>query len=236
MSTETMAPPEQKVEEVSTFGRIIGVFTSPGKTFSSIDVKPGWIVPVLVSVVVSVVFMSLAGDIVVKAQMETQIEGMEDQGMTAEQIEQAVTIGTYFGYGMSVVLPFLAVIVVSAVFMFVGNVILGGKTDFKKLMSVTAHSWLTLSLGALLTLPLVLSKQNAYVNFSLASLMDDKGASTFLYQLLFRVDVFAIWCIAVYAIGLGTIYKMKTQKMATAIVVVYLLYTLGVAGLTSLSA
>jgi hypothetical protein len=238
MSTETVAPPEQKVEDVSTFGRIVGVFTSPGKTFASIDASPGWLVPVLVMIVANLIFFYYAGDIVLQERLEQQEQTLVEQGLDAEQIEQRMalgaSIGKWMGYGFSVIGPFIAVVVVSAVFMFVGNTVLGGETTFKKLMSVTAHSWLILSLYALILLPLILAQGTSLVTFSLASLMPDSAATTFLYQLLLRVDLFSIWCIAVFSIGLGVIYKMKTQKMATAVVVVYALYALGAAGLSSL--
>ena len=108
--------------------------------------------------------------------------------------------------------------------MFVGNVILGGKTSFKKVLSVTAWSWLIFSLAGLVMLPLVLSQETMQISFSLATFMSEESKNTFLYLFLQKIEVFTIWWIAVYSIGLGVIYKTKTQKMATAVGVVYFIY------------
>ncbi|MFQ5636595.1 MAG: YIP1 family protein [bacterium] len=238
MESNEMQANGASASEMSAFSRIINVFTSPGKTFASIDLKPGWLLPLLVMVVANLVFMKLAGDVTIQERLNMQEEAMLEQGLDSEQIEQTREMGEkfgmIFGYIFSVIGPFIAVAVVAAVFMFVGNVVLGGKTTFPKLMSVTAHSFLILSLYNLILTPLILAKETALVTFSLASLMPDESATTFLYQLLSRVDVFSFWCIATLSIGLGVIYKMKTQKMATAVVVVYALYALGASALSGL--
>jgi fatty acid desaturase len=64
--------------------------------------------------------------------------------------------------------------------------------------------------------------------------MSDEARKTFLYQLLSKVDIFWIWWLAVYSIGLAVIYKMKTQKMAMAVAAVYLIYAVAAAALTAL--
>ncbi len=114
--------------------------------------------------------------------------------------------------------------IVSGVFLFVGNVILGGKTSFKKVLSVTAWSWLIFSLAGLVMLPLVLSQETMQISFSLATFMSDESKNTFLYLFLQKVEIFTIWWIAVYSIGLGIIYKMKTQKITIAVGIVYFIY------------
>ena len=114
--------------------------------------------------------------------------------------------------------------IVSGVFLFVGNFILDGKTSFKKVLSVTAWSWLIFSLAGLVMLPLVLSQETMQISFSLATFMSEESKNTFLYLFLKKVEIFTIWLIAIYSIGLGVIYKAKTQKMAIAVGVVYLIY------------
>ena len=45
--------------EDSSFGRLIGVLVSPGKTFRSIAERPAWLVPFLVLMVLSLVAKSM---------------------------------------------------------------------------------------------------------------------------------------------------------------------------------
>ena len=132
---------------------------------------------------------------------------------------------THFSVGLYIYRNAISVgVIVSAVYLFVGNVILGGKASFKKVLSVTSWSWLIFSLAGLVMLPLVLSQETMQISFSLATFMSDESKTTFLYKFLQKVEIFSIWWLAVYSIGLSVIYKMETKKMATAVAAVYLIY------------
>lgn len=165
---------------------------------------------------------------------------MADRGMDSAQIDEAMaTVESWTGISMwifSIIGPPIILVIVSGVFMFVGNVLLGGQTSFKKVLSVTSWSWLIFGLAAVIMLPLVLSQETMKISFSLATLMSPESEKTFLYRFLQKAEIFTIWWLAVYSIGLGVIYKMRTQKVATAVGSVYLIYALvgsWVAGLFS---
>ncbi len=225
---------------MSSVGRLIGVFTSPGRAFASIDARPGWILPMVLVVVVNLVFITTAGDIILSERLAQQEEAMLERGATQEQVDQAMEMGTKFGtvmaYVFSVVGPPIVITIIAAVFMFVGNVMLGGKATFSKIFSVTAHAWLIPALYALVLIPLILTKESTLVTLSLASLLDPEAQKTFLYKILSYVDVFYIWWVVVYGIGLGVIYRMRTQKTITAVAVVYGLYAVAASAIGSLLA
>src|ERR1700743_4020043 len=54
MSTTSMPAPDAAAP-ISPIGRIIGVFTSPKQTFTSIAEKPSWVAPMLLMMVLAVV-------------------------------------------------------------------------------------------------------------------------------------------------------------------------------------
>lgn len=222
----------------SAIQKIIGVFTSPAKTFASIDAKPTWLVPIMIVAAVSLLFTFVASDVLVNETLTQQEEKMLERGMDGDQIDQTLaTTGKVMKYTMpifAVIMPMIITAIVAGVFLFVGNVVLGGSSSFKKVFSVTVHSWLVFMVGALIMLPIVLAKETMQVSFSLATLMSDESKTSFLYQLLSKVDVFAIWWIAVFSIGMAVIYKMKTQKMAIAVGAVYAIYTVVASALTSM--
>ncbi|MFQ5771358.1 MAG: YIP1 family protein [bacterium] len=238
MESNEMQKERVETPEMSAVQRVIGVFTSPAKTFASIAVKPSWLLPIIIYSVVNIVFIFFAREIIVSETLTQQEERMVERGMESGQIEQALsTTENVMKYTMpifGVIVPIILILLVSAVFLFVGNVIMGGKASFKSIFSATAHSFLIGSLGALIMLPLILAKDTMQVSFSLASLMSEEARKTFLYQLLLKVDIFWIWWIAVYSIGLAMIYKMKTQKMATAVVTVYAIYAVIASALSGL--
>lgn len=228
MSSDTQINNGPEGEEFSIVQKIVGIFTAPAKTFASIDLSPSWIIPLTLILAVNLVFVYFANDIILEETLVQQEEAMMERGMDAEQIDAALTQVESWTpisvWVLSIIGPPIILAIVSGVFLFVGNVILGGKTSFKKVLSVTAWSWLIFSLAGLVMLPLVLSQETMQISFSLATFMSEESKNTFLYLFLQKIEVFTIWWIAVYSIGLGVIYKTKTQKMATAVGVVYFIY------------
>lgn len=237
MNSDSMVEQRQVGQKLSAFQRVTGVFTSPGKTFVSMAQNPSWIVPVVIIAVVNLIFIFTVRDILTEETLIQQEEKMIERGMESEQIDQALAATEKFlKYGapaMGVVFPLVLLLVIAGVFLFVGNVILGGSATFKDVFSVTAHSWLVLSLSALVVLPIILSKETMQVTFSLAALMSEESRETFLYQLLAKIDLFWVWWLSVQSIGLATIYKMKTQKMATVVVILYSIYAIVASAITA---
>ena len=228
MSSDTQINNGTEGEELSIVQKIVGIFTAPAKAFASIDLSPSWIIPLTLILAVNLVFVYFANDIILEETLVQQEEAMVERGMDAEQIDAALTQVESWTpisvWVLSIIGPPIILAIVSGVFLFVGNVILGGTTSFKKVLSVTAWSWLIFSLAGLVMLPLVLSQETMQISFSLATFMSEESKNTFLYLFLQKIEVFTIWWIAVYSIGLGVIYKTKTQKMATAVGVVYFIY------------
>lgn len=228
MSSDTQINNGPEGEELSIVQKIVGIFTAPAKAFASIDLSPSWIIPLTLILAVNLVFVYFANDIILEETLVQQEEAMMERGMDAEQIDAVLTQVESWTpisvWVLSIIGPPIILAIVSGVFLFVGNVILGGKTSFKKVLSVTAWSWLIFSLAGLVMLPLVLSQETMQISFSLATFMSEESKNTFLYLFLQKIEVFTIWWIAVYSIGLGVIYKTKTQKMATAVGVVYFIY------------
>jgi len=206
----------------------VGIFTSPAKTFASIDLSPTWIVPLALVLAVNLVFVYFANNIILEETLVQQEEAMVERGMDPEKIDEAIAQVEKWTpisiWVFTIIGPPIMLAIVSGVFLFVGNVILGGKTSFKKVLSVTAWSWLIFSLAGLVMLPLVLSQETMQISFSLATFMSEESKNTFLYRFLQKIDIFTIWWIAVYSIGLGVIYKMKTQKITRAVGIVYFIY------------
>lgn len=236
MNSDVLEEKEVVGRELSGFQKVIGVFISPGKTFASIAQKPTWLLPILIFAVVNLVFIYVALDIIIDETLTKQEEKMIERSMESEQIDQALaTIEKFIRYGSpvtGVVIPVIIILIVSGVFLFVGNVIMGGTATFKKVFSVTAYAWLIFSLGALVALPIVLAKETVQVSFSLATLMSEESRETFIYKFLSKIDLFAIWWISIQSIGLAAIYKMKTQKMATTVVTLYAIYAIAASAIS----
>ena len=229
----TQAGESQK--EMGALEKIMNVFFAPRKTFESVDRKPDWLIPMVIVVIVSLVFTIIAMPIIMPEQMAKQREKMEEKGMTNEQIEKAqemgAKVGKFVGPISSIVVVVVVLLVISGIYLFAGNIVLGGKTIFKKVLAVVCYSSLIGSLGQLILLPLVMTKKTMSVSFSLASFMSPDASETALYHILKHIDLFAFWQIIVAGIGIAVIYKFTTKKsiiMVASLYVIYILISLGV--------
>jgi hypothetical protein len=237
MNNDNVVETPGPAEDLSAVQRIFAVFTSPKRAFESVAQNPTWLLPLIIIVVTSVIFIVFAQQVIITEAIQKQETKLLEQGLDQEQIDRALAMaGTVMKITipiMGVIAPPVLILLISAVLLFVGNVILGGSAKFKQVFAVTCHSWLIFTVSSLLLLPLVLARQTMDVTFSLALLMPDAEKTGFIYQLLSKVDLFWIWWIAVQSIGLAVIYKVRTQKIAITLTIIYAIYALVAAGLSS---
>jgi hypothetical protein len=223
MSTE-----QSSGKEMGALSRIVGIFTSPRETFESIDRKPTWLVPFLIIVILMVVRQFLIMDI----GIQDQLAMMEARDVPAERIEMARTQAAgplkYLSIGFIPVVILIVWVVLAGIFLFVGNTVMGGESKFKKVFSVMAWSSLIGLVGEVLKTFLIMSKGTAQgVVTSLAILLPTPQAGqtpSVLYRLLSRFDVFTIWTMAIWIIGMAVIFRFTTKKSATLVLSLWAIY------------
>jgi hypothetical protein len=107
---------------------------------------------------------------------------------------------------------------------------MGGETKFKKVFSVMAWSSLVGMVGQILKTFLILSKGTSRgVVTSLAILMPtpELGEKTpILYRFLSRFDLFTIWELIIWIIGLAVIYRFETKKSAMLVLSLWAIWVL----------
>ena len=143
--------------------RIIGVFCYPGATFKEVDRRPDWWMPLLIVTAATLLFTYLTLPISLPEQMAKQEQKMAERGMNYQQIEKAMAmgekLGKFFGLIGAVVGPGIWALIASLFLWFVGSVLLGGKTTYRKIFSVYLYASLIGVLDMLIRLPLVLVKK-----------------------------------------------------------------------------
>ena len=227
---------EEKLEENKTNGdlnviqKVVGVFFTPKETFQAIDRKPDWIVPMVIIIVISLLCTMLTLQYTMPEQMQKQREKLEERGMSNDQIDQALATGEKMGKVMAPVGVIVGVPIVTLFFTlivwFIGNVVLGGQTSFKKMFSVYAYSSLIGTFGFILMSLVMLMRQSGDVHFSLALLLSENQSDTALYQFLKGCNLFSIWQYAVLAIGFAVIYKFSMKKSGWTMAVLFLITVL----------
>ncbi len=225
-------------KDMNVFEKIIGIFSSPRDTFVAIDNKPNWLIPFVIIVLVVIISQFLVLDI----GMNDQIEAMKARGLSSDQIQTAQEHMQgpmkYIGFIFAPIIILIVWLILAGIFLFTGNTIMGGKAQFKNILAVISWSGLIGIVQAALRTYLVISNGTSFgVTTSLAILLPTPQvgeSKTLLYRLLSRFDIFTIWTLVLWIIGLAVVYKFSTKKSATMVLTLWAIYIVLVVALGSL--
>jgi len=228
----------QQSNESGPLSRMMGVFFSPKLTFASIGRKPDWLIPFIIIILLAVISVYFMQPIIISESLQKQHEKMEERGMSAEQMdtaaEQTAKVMKFTVLPIGIVGFAFTLVLGALIWLFVGNIFLGGAAKFKHTFAVNVYRSLIPTIGGLIKLPIILSKETLNVHFSLATFMSDELRETFLYKVLMHTDIFNIWSIAVLCIGLAAIYNFNVKKVWPVVVLIYVAYYLAAAAISSL--
>lgn len=242
MDSSTKIPPEAGERKYGNFfSRLAGVYFSPRDTFLEIGASPKVLIPIVVLIVISaLVGFYMSRNLDMEALIAGQLEQAVAQGrMTQEQADQqSQMLAKYAGLQFILIAPLsslLMVLLIAAVFKLISG-IMGVDNKFKAVFAVTLYAMLAVSIvqSALTVFVLYLkgpegvdsSNVNSLVASNLGALisglMGDDALPKFFMKLAGFVDLFAIWIIALLAIGYAAVSrKLKTSRAALWLVVVY---------------
>ncbi len=207
-------------QEISDFGRVIGVLTSPGRTFADIVRKPKWITPILISSVLGLVFGYVMNQRVDwQAFMRRQIEqSPRGQNIPPERlgpiIETQAKWSSRITYGIGLVGPILGAAILGGIYLFVFNVMGGAGTNFKTAMSIVAHAGMTGLIFVPMTVVTMLLRQYGDVDpqnmiaTSLYSFLPN-DAPRWLQSVGNSVELFWLWNMVLMAIGFAATNKKR---------------------------
>lgn len=213
----------------SAWGRIAGVLTAPSRTFESIARRPTWLVPMLVLMVLATTSGVLAWQRVDVDEVARQARAaMEKQGRATdeEQLEQIVRVNQGIGYGCSAVAPPIAYLICALVLMAAFK-LAGGEIGFPASLSVTLYGMMPWAIAAVLTIPVVLARQQpidprelqaGVLLASSAAALAPPDAGPVALAVLGSFDLFSFWTIALLAIGFAIAAKVSRGR-AVAIVI-----------------
>ncbi len=217
-------------KEMGFFEKLAGIFISPRETFETLDRKPTWLVPFLIITAVVLVMTVLTRDI----GMQDMMARFEASDMPQEQIDRIVeqSQGPVRYIQMAAIPLFMiaAWCFFAGILLFTGNTILGGKSTFKKMLSMVSWASLIGVLSSVIHTALIITKGTTQgVTTSLALLLADPepGAKpSFLFRLLSKFDVFTIWEMVLWAIGTSVLYRFSMKKSAGMVAVLWVLWVI----------
>jgi hypothetical protein len=237
------APPESSVPpRVSSspeggdnpFARIVGVLFSPEETFASIARRPDWLVPLLLMIIVAVGSYAVLAP---KIDYEPQFRAMYEQNrhVPADQREELIEKSLegvermkVFGY-VTPVLSILVLTLLMAGVFWGGLRAFGGDNSFKQTYAVTVYGWIPMFLKSVITTLIALPRSvidarelGSLLKSNLGAFVDSSEAPV-MHSLLSSVDLFNIWTIVLFAIGLAAISRFSRTNLAIYVTVLYLI-------------
>lgn len=219
--------------------RFIGVLTSPKDTFRSIVSHPKWLgMLVLTTVIIAAgTTIPLTTDGGRQSLLDQQVTFMERFGVKIDDnayraMEQRLRYAAPQQF-ISVMLagPIMAV-VFSGIFFGI-FAITGGQATFKQLFAVYVHAGVVIAASQLFLGPLNYFRQSmsSATNLGVLNLASD---TSFIGRLMGMIDLFWIWWLIVLAIGLGVLYRRRTQGIAFVMFGVYVVGILLIATVMSM--
>jgi hypothetical protein len=225
MATIPVPAPEAQVS-ISPFGRVLGVLFSPGKTFEDIVKKPSWMLPIVLTTILSIaVSFSIDQRINWREFMSQQIEkNPRAAQMSAEQKQQQIEGGAKFSpaftYGIGLLGPILGALVVSLVMWGAYSLLGGASTNFGTAFSITSHAFLTGLISSPLFILILYLKPYGTADLenpiaaNLAAFLPDESAK-WLVALCKSFDIFTFWTLILLAIGFAAVNPKKLKGSKT---------------------
>lgn len=226
----------------SPLGRLLGVFLAPARTFAAIARRPGWVAPLLLSTVLSVLatavlFPRMDFEAAVREQLAARDETISEERVEKIIAAQAQFAG--FAYVWGAIGPTLIALVLAGVF-WLSFKAFGWELSFRQSLGVTSHAFLPHLLSTILLLffALRLDRLNPadlgdLVRSNPAFLVD-RQANPVLHSLLQSLDAFSIWVLVLFVVGYSVAAKVSRGKAAAIIGSLWALYVLGKAGFTAI--
>jgi hypothetical protein len=217
--------------------RFIGVITAPRETFASVAAHPKWFGILALTAVIVAIFTALpltteAGR---QAAIDQQVQQMQSFGFNVtDQMYEGMQKGAArlpytTGASVLIITPIFAVIV-AGIFFAIFNAALGGEASFKQVLAVVIHASAVSSLSSVLSGTVNYLRGSAMTSVAnLGALLPMLPEKSFAAHLLGTIDIFLVWYIVVLAIGLGVLYRRRTQPIAISLLSVYAVIALCIA-------
>jgi hypothetical protein len=229
MSELEVQPPAESVPGLSQLQRVTNTFAAPSKTFE--DIKRGnrsWWLPFLIGILIGYVFFAAITVKVGWSQVAENTIRLNPKAeekiaqQTADQQAIAMKFTQYSvegGFAASPVLVLIVVALGTLVLWGTINFVFGGKATFGGVFAVWMYASLPGIIKTLLgTLVIFLSPTPETFNLAnfaptnLGVLLSPADTNAALYKLACAIDFTTIWTLALMAIGIAIVAKVKRSS------------------------
>jgi Yip1 domain len=233
MAATPASDPTINAAPLSEPARVLNTFFAPSKTFTDLRRNASWWLPFLIGGIVYVMFVytvdqKVGFQKVVENQLRIQPKQAERlERLPADQRDTAMRQQTGFWKIFSYVGPVVGLLfylIIAAVLFGTFKFAVSADIRFKTMYALVVFAWLPMifvSLLAIISLLAGVSSDGFLIQSPAATSLGafvDPTASPALFALLSSVDIFTLWSLALMAIGVTCISKVKR---GTAFAVVF---------------
>jgi len=225
-------PPVTKMSEPA---RLAGVFFSPGKAFADIARRPRWWIPVILSAILSTVYLNaftqrVGWESVIRPAIE---KSQNTQNMPVQQREQVIRTAAglykYLGYG-SILLSLLSVFIIAVILMFLFDTMMSAGVGLNRMMAIVAYAFLPMMIYTALSMVVLFLKDPDEFNlqnplmFNVGAFLSTDAPAA-LRSLGSSIDLFSLWVVVLLAIGVSAAaHKISFGKALAGIALPWALY------------
>lgn len=236
--TSDVMPPV-RAEEISPVTALWKVLLEPKATFEALRERAPWILPLVLGLVLILVFTYTTWPLLMDAQIERirMNESIPDAARDAAIARVMETRDTPVLWQVAIgpVFATIAALIATGIWLGIGNVVLGGNADFKKIWSMFNYAGMVGVVSLLLKWVMMTMKGSAEVHTSLALLAHGMNPTGFTFRALDGIDIFSIWFFVLIGFGLSAMCRVATEKAMTVSFIVWAVWAFGFkAGLGSL--
>lgn len=214
MTPEPLTESEPQPKGMSEASRLSGVFFEPSKAFADIAARPSFWVPLILSLVFAVAYITLFSQHVGWERMirhQTEMSSSAAQ-LTPEQRETRIQMGAkfapVFGY-VAIVVGVPAVLAIwAAVLLGIVKGIMSAPLRFKQIFAILCYAGLPGVIFTILAIAVMFLKspddfnmQNPLV-FNPGAFLDQATTSKFVYSIASSLDLFRLWTMVLIGLGL----------------------------------
>ena len=220
--------------------RFVGILTSPRETFQNVVAHPRWfwtlvVVTVIIAAGVTLPMTTEAGR---QAALDNNVRQMENFGMQVNDemyanMAKNMRFATYQTFFSVLIFGPVVSVVIAGILWVVFTVLMGGQATFKQLFAIYVHSSIISAVSQLFVGPLNYFRGAVSSATNLAVFLPMIDEQSFIGRLLGMIDLFIIWWFVLLAIGLGVLYRRRTQPIAIGLFGLYAVIIVVLAGVMS---
>jgi Yip1 domain len=238
------AQPQEEPARLGPVQRFIGALFSPGETFEDINRKPTWLVPALITAiitagVVAFVMWRFQASFYdgIKKMLEQQATQSGRPAPTSQDVETAMMYTRIIGISISAVWVFIKYLCAAGA-LTLGMMFLTAQTTFKKILSVVFWSAAATTLVEMIVrVASIMTRPAEDINPNEPGLLSATNLAAFLpadtssavKAMASCLDIFSIWFLILLTIGLTAVSgsrKIKKGSVARMVFFLWIIFVL----------